>query len=555
MGTNGSFYQNGLPLSTLETGLGNVSPGAPVANKANASFYLGGSAYSTLMNSDALLAAITAQQVLATSDAAAALASQTAAALSQIAAAASVVTLGTTALLKGNNLGDLASVATAKVNLSLDQVNNTTDANKPVSTAQATADALVASNAAAATALKANIASPTLTGVPLAPTAAALTNNTQLATTAYADAATATLSGTVTTALALKAPLASPSLTGVPVAPTAAALTNTTQLATTAFVDAARVVLVAVDALKAPLASPALTGVPTAPTAAALNNTTQLATTAYADAAVSTLSGTVTTALGLKAPLASPTLTGTPAAPTAAALTSTTQIATTAFATAADAAILATANASLALKAPLASPALTGTPTVPTATVGTNTTQAASTAFVIANAASAGVSSIAGNSGAFTLSGGLTNSANAIKLALNNASLQAYPSNPLGTSSGTPGVMMGLGGVCTLTPTYSGRVQLTFTGLLACSTTAASRAQAYYGTGTAPLNGVAPTGTAVGGIGGTYSAVSTAGWTVTLTAVITGLTPGTPYWFDISVFANSAGTCSITNVSCSAVEF
>lgn len=125
----------------------------------------------------------------------------------------------------------------------LDQVDNTSDANKPVSTAQATADALVASNAASATAtlttavaLKAPIASPAFTGVPTAATAAASTNNTQLATTAYADGAVSTLSGTVTTALAAKAPLASPALTGTPTAPTATVGTNTTQLATTAFV-------------------------------------------------------------------------------------------------------------------------------------------------------------------------------------------------------------------------------------------------------------------------------------------------------------------------------
>lgn len=41
---------------------------------------------------------------------------------------------------------------------------------------------------------------------------------------------------TMTTALGLKAPLASPALTGSPTAPTAAADTNTTQIATTAFV-------------------------------------------------------------------------------------------------------------------------------------------------------------------------------------------------------------------------------------------------------------------------------------------------------------------------------
>ena len=125
--------------------------------------------------------------------------------------------------------------------------------------------------------------------------------------------------------------MASPALTGTPTAPTATAGTNTTQLATTAYADAINTLRIAAEALKAPLASPALTGVPTAPTAAALNNTTQLATTAYADAAVSTLSGTVTTALALKAPLSSPALTGTPSAPTATLGTNTTQLATTAF--------------------------------------------------------------------------------------------------------------------------------------------------------------------------------------------------------------------------------
>jgi hypothetical protein len=43
----------------------------------------------------------------------------------------------------------------------------------------------------------------------------------------------------VTTALALKATIASPSLTGTPLAPTAAAGTNTTQIATTEYVNTA----------------------------------------------------------------------------------------------------------------------------------------------------------------------------------------------------------------------------------------------------------------------------------------------------------------------------
>ena len=88
-----------------------------------------------------------------------------------------------------------------KSDVGLANVDNTTDANKPVSTATQTALDLKLASATAATtyetitnvALKAPLASPSLTGTPLAPTAAALTNNTQIATTAYADAAVAAL--------------------------------------------------------------------------------------------------------------------------------------------------------------------------------------------------------------------------------------------------------------------------------------------------------------------------------------------------------------------------
>jgi hypothetical protein len=73
------------------------------------------------------------------------------------------------------------------------------------------------------------------------------------------------------------APLASPTFTGTPAAPTAAAGTNTTQIATTAFVKAA-------DDLKANLASPTLTGDPKAPTPATSDNDTSIATTAFVQA-------------------------------------------------------------------------------------------------------------------------------------------------------------------------------------------------------------------------------------------------------------------------------
>lgn len=110
--------------------------------------------------------------------------------------------------------------------------------------------------------------------------------------------------------------LASPALTGVPTAPTAATSTNTTQLATTAFVKAVfdqliggassaydtfkelQDLMVADDtetsgiittlAGKAPLASPAFTGNPTAPTPTSGDNDTSLATTAFVQDAIAT---------------------------------------------------------------------------------------------------------------------------------------------------------------------------------------------------------------------------------------------------------------------------
>ncbi|WP_053271078.1 phage tail protein, partial [Escherichia coli] len=106
-------------------------------------------------------------------------------------------------------------------------------------------------------------ASPTFSGTPKAPTPAAGNNTTQVATTAFVQAAlTALINGapatldtlkeiaaainndpnfstTINNALALKAPLSSPALTGTPTAPTAAQSVNNTQIATTAFVKSA----------------------------------------------------------------------------------------------------------------------------------------------------------------------------------------------------------------------------------------------------------------------------------------------------------------------------
>lgn len=73
--------------------------------------------------------------------------------------------------------GKTGVVTLVKADVGLGNVDNTSDANKPISTAT-----LTALN------LKANAANAVLTGIPIAPTAAVGTNTTQLATTAYVKA-------------------------------------------------------------------------------------------------------------------------------------------------------------------------------------------------------------------------------------------------------------------------------------------------------------------------------------------------------------------------------
>lgn len=89
--------------------------------------------------------------------------------------------------IKGNNavvtaaglaiLDDVDNAA-QRTTLGLGNVNNTTDLNKPISTATQTA-----------LNLKAPLVSPALTGVPTAPTAATSSNDTTVATTAFSKAA------------------------------------------------------------------------------------------------------------------------------------------------------------------------------------------------------------------------------------------------------------------------------------------------------------------------------------------------------------------------------
>jgi Chaperone of endosialidase len=287
--------------------------------------------------------------------------------------------------------------------------------------------------------------SPTLAGVPNAPTAAPGTSTTQIATCQFVaqaivanpivqsfngrTGAVTLTSGDVTGAGG--APAASPALTGVPTTPTASQGTASSQIASTQFVSnaiasgtvtswngrqgAVSLTLSDVQSVGgAPIASPTFTGVPAVPTATPGTATTQAASTAFVTNAVSagtagvasfnTRTGAVVfTAADLAsvggAPLNSPTFTGNPAAPTPTAGDSSTKLATTAFVGTAIASLpagvatfngrsgtvtLTLADVTSVGGAPLASPVFTGTPQGTTATPGDNSIRLATTAFVTA---------------------------------------------------------------------------------------------------------------------------------------------------------------------------
>ena len=152
--------------------------------------------------------------------------------------------------------GRTGAVALSRSDVGLGNVDNTSDAAKPLSTATQTAlngkassvhGHAIAEVTGLQTALdaKAALASPALSGTPTAPTQAQGNNSTRIATTAYVDTLGASKADTshahaisdvtsLQASLDARAPLSSPALTGTPTAPTAAAYNDSNQIATTA---------------------------------------------------------------------------------------------------------------------------------------------------------------------------------------------------------------------------------------------------------------------------------------------------------------------------------
>lgn len=134
------------------------------------------------------------------------------------------------------------------------------------------------------------------------------------------------------------------------------------------------------------------------------------------------------------------------------------------------------------------------------------------------------------------------------------ATYQATPANPTGTTN-TTGLMMGLAGA--FTPTRTGNCMIIISGDITNGTASSgAKVQIRYGTGAAPANAAALTGTAVGNL---VRYVGLAGSTTlevpfSCNAVVTGLTVGTAIWIDIGLASITSGTASMKDVSISVIE-
>lgn len=133
-------------------------------------------------------------------------------------------------------------------------------------------------------------------------------------------------------------------------------------------------------------------------------------------------------------------------------------------------------------------------------------------------------------------------------------SYQDQPANPTGTTN-TTGKMMGLAGA--ITPAASGRILVIISGDITNNNAlGGAKALLKYGTGAAPSNGDAPSGTSLGSQV-SLSLVPAANTTepFTVQGIATGLSVGTAYWVDLDLAAITAGTASVADLSVTIMEF
>ena len=127
-----------------------------------------------------------------------------------------------------------------------------------------------------------------------------------------------------------------------------------------------------------------------------------------------------------------------------------------------------------------------------------------------------------------------------------NASTQSTPADPSTTTS-TTGVMMGLAG--SITPVITGIIIINICGSLDNNNANDGVAVTIRtGTGTAPANGAALTGTATGATITHTNQSTTARFPFSICARVAGLTVGTAVWIDLGVAAVTGGTARVRDI-------
>jgi hypothetical protein len=128
-------------------------------------------------------------------------------------------------------------------------------------------------------------------------------------------------------------------------------------------------------------------------------------------------------------------------------------------------------------------------------------------------------------------------------LAIKPSFTQTDPADPTGTPNGGA-TMMGM--AVSFTPKVTGRVMIIATGNMANNGAGnGASLTGSYGTGTAPTNGAAFTGTAFGRNRQITATNAGAKHPFTASGIITGLTVNTAYWFDLALWVLTAGVANI----------
>jgi hypothetical protein len=126
------------------------------------------------------------------------------------------------------------------------------------------------------------------------------------------------------------------------------------------------------------------------------------------------------------------------------------------------------------------------------------------------------------------------------------------PADPTGNST-TGFLMMGLGTTCSFTPKYSTTIHIQCAGAVQVSTGGTSiNYRGYTGTGTAPANGAAVTGTQFGppSAAALVPAGSAQNQTIYLSDFVT-VAVNTTYWADVAISSGTGAiTGSLKNMQC-----